>query len=99
MKVLYLKDKKRRHLFFLYEKNKLILKYIKNNNNLLFDLRKNAYFNLILCPLNSSFVRINNRCLLSNRSRGILTHFKVSRSFFKSLALNGYFPGVQKANW
>jgi len=99
MKVLYLKDKKRRQLFSLYEKKRLVLKYIKQNNNLKLDLRKNAYFNLILCPLNSSFVRIHNRCVLSNRARGVLNYFKVSRSFFKNLALNGYFPGVQKASW
>ena len=99
MKVLFLKDKKRRELFEVYEEKKLIYKYISLNNNLNFDVRKDAFFNLILCPLNSSLVRIRNRCLISNRARGILSLFKVSRSFFKSLALNGYFPGVKKASW
>lgn len=99
MKVLLLKDKKRRKLFEVYEEKKVIFKYLATNNNLNFNLRKEAYFNLILCPLNSSLVRIRNRCLISNRARGVFKFFKVSRSFFKSLALNGYFPGIKKASW
>lgn len=99
MKVLLLKDKKRRKLFEVYEGKKLIFKYLVANNNLNFNIRKDAYYNLILCPLNSSLVRIRNRCLISNRARGVLKLFKVSRSFFKSLALNGYFPGIKKASW
>lgn len=99
MKVLALKDKKRRKLFEVYEEKKLIFHYLAANQNLKFTIRKKAYYNLILCPLNSSLVRVRNRCLLSNRARGVLKLFKVSRSFFKSLALNGYFPGIKKASW
>lgn len=99
MKVLLLKDQNRRKLFKFYEEKKLLYKFIKQNINIDFDIRKKAYFNLILCPLNSSLIRVRNRCLISNRARGIFKQFKVSRFFFKNLALNGYFPGIKKASW
>ena len=44
-------------------------------------------------------VRRYNRCLLCGRPRGFLTRFQMCRICFRSLANEGYIPGVTKASW
>ncbi len=50
-------------------------------------------------PKNSSPQRLRNRCQLSGRARGFLRKFKMSRIWFRELALMGMIPGVVKASW
>jgi small subunit ribosomal protein S14 len=44
-------------------------------------------------------VRRYNRCPLCGRPRAFLTRFKMCRICFRSLANEGYIPGVTKASW
>jgi len=44
-------------------------------------------------------VRKYNRCPLCGRSRAFLTRFQMCRICFRSLANEGYIPGVTKASW
>jgi ribosomal protein S14 len=48
---------------------------------------------------NSSLTRINRRCVVTGRSRGVLRRYKISRLVFRRAALQGYIPGVFKASW
>jgi len=50
-------------------------------------------------PRNSSQTRLNNRCLISGRSRGFFRNFQLSRHFLREMALSGLLPGIQKASW
>lgn len=50
-------------------------------------------------PLNSSRVRLHNRCQLTGRPKGYMRLFGVCRNQFRQLALEGKIPGVTKASW
>jgi ribosomal protein S14 len=99
MKLVYIKDKNRRVKYNLIEKKKIILKYIINNLQLSNILRTDAYLEYLNLSLDSSITKIKNRCILTNRSKGIYKKFKISRIFFKKIALEGNLPGVKKASW
>ena len=50
-------------------------------------------------PKQSSKVQVSNRCVLTNRSRGVSTKFRLSRICIRNLAANGLLPGVAKSSW
>jgi small subunit ribosomal protein S14 len=68
----------------------------KNTSRKEFIKAQEKLFNL---PLNSSPVRITNRCKITGRSRSYLRRFGVSRITFRELAINGKIPGVTKSSW
>jgi small subunit ribosomal protein S14 len=43
--------------------------------------------------------RINRRCLLCGRPRGVYRKFGLCRIHFRELADQGLIPGVKKASW
>lgn len=99
MKTLYFKDKKRRILYKTVENKKRVLKKIFNDLKLPKKLRMRAYYQLKSLPRDCSITRINNRCLLTNRSRSIYKKFRLSRLAFRRMALNGDLIGVRKSTW
>ena len=98
MKVLLTKDKNRRNQYLLFEKKKIILKYIINNLNLPKTTRLAIYKRLIKLPTDASITKIRNRCALTNRPRGVYRKLKLSRIAFRELALSGSLVGVKKAS-
>lgn len=50
-------------------------------------------------PKNSSAVRLNRRCLVSGRPKGVNQDFGLSRQVFREMAHQGLLPGVKKASW
>lgn len=50
-------------------------------------------------PVNSSKVRMHNRCQLTGRPRGYIRLFGISRNVFRDMALEGKIPGVTKSSW
>jgi small subunit ribosomal protein S14 len=44
-------------------------------------------------------VKVQNRCVISGRSRGTLRKYKVSRINFKELASKGFLVGIKKSSW
>ncbi len=50
-------------------------------------------------PLNSSPVRLRNRCQMTGRPRGYYRKFGVSRLVLREMALNGEIPGLKKSSW
>ncbi len=99
MKHLILKDRRRRILFSLFERRRLVLRSILENSALSKPLRFSAQQALQLLPRDSSPTRRRNRCTLTGRSRGILRRFGLSRLRFRSRAYAGRLPGVRKAIW
>lgn len=61
--------------------------------------RFEAMVKLNKMPRNSSAVRYRNRCVLTGRSRGVLSDFQLSRIKFRELAHRGIIPGVTKSSW
>lgn len=57
------------------------------------------YEGLYRLPRNSSPTRLTNRCFETNRSRGYMRKFGLSRISFREHASKGEIPGVHKASW
>ena len=91
------KEKFYRKVIKKQEKSKLVLKYILNNVTIPFIIREKAYKELNLKFKNR--VKLNRRCIITGRSRGIISKFKISRIVFKNFASKGYLPGIKKLSW
>ena len=84
------KDQFRRNL---YKKNE-INKYVVNGSSFLINnLYKKKYFK------DMNICRINNRCLITYRSRSILRNFKMNRGILRTLISFSNIPGVHKSSW
>jgi len=101
--MLYLKEKdlKIRKKFFKLEKLNKINKYLlitalknKNFNNIIKVLLKIQKMNSKI-----SKVKLNGRCLLTNRSKGVNKNYFVSRIVLRNLMQFGIVPGFKKAVW
>lgn len=57
------------------------------------------HFKLQKLPINSSKVRLHNRCMISGRPRGTFQFFQLSRHFIREYAHRGLLPGIIKASW
>lgn len=96
---MFLKDKKRRLLFSFFEKRRKVLKALYENLNLPVEFRYYVYKQFLFIPRNSSITRIRNRCILTNRPRGIYNRFGLSRLMFRKYAWQGKLIGIKKASW
>lgn len=61
--------------------------------------REAAFVKLQKLPRNSSPTRFRNRCLLTGRSRAVLSKFGLCRNEFRRLAHMGQIVGVTKSSW
>jgi small subunit ribosomal protein S14 len=50
-------------------------------------------------PINSSSIRLRNRCWKTGRSRGFYRDFGLSRHVLREMAHECLLPGVFKASW
>ncbi len=90
-------DKKRRQLLCKKEQKIRLWKSLSVNEYLSSHVRSMGRFELSKIGMNSS--KINNYCIVTGRSRGVLRDFKVSRMIFKELANSGFIQGVKKGSW
>lgn len=98
MKYLYLKDRRRRILYSLFEKKAKLLISLVQNLELPIKERYFFYLQLMKLPRDSSKVRIRNRCALTNRPRGVYRIFGVSRLMLRKFIWQGKLVGVKKAS-
>lgn len=100
-----IKDLKLRKLFFKFEKKKKICKFLFINLLSRKILRgHNKEITLLLLKLQNTFkrsskIRLTNRCVLSNRGRGVNKLFGLSRIMMRDLIQFGIIPGYTKAVW
>lgn len=92
------KDKKNRLLVQKYEYLRLIYKAIIFNIKLPLNIREHL-FNILLKYKKASKVKLRNRCVITYRSRYIITKYKISRLVFKRIVLLGKIMGVYKKTW
>lgn len=78
------------------KRQQLVLKYAELRKEL---KEKGEYEALRKLPRDSSPTRLKNRCELTDRPRGYLRKFKMSRIAFRELAYKGQIPGVKKSSW
>jgi len=78
------------------KRQRMVAKYAAKRRN----LKENGdYEALQKLPRNASPVRLNNRCLITGRSRGYMRAFGISRIIFREMAREGKIPGIRKASW
>ncbi len=99
MKALLEKDKKRRTSFANKEVQRLILLYLIRNQKLSASQRLLLTLRLQQISRDSSLVRLKNRCILTNRSKGVYREFRLSRIRLREMLANGLIPGYKKAVW
>jgi ribosomal protein S14 len=96
MKAKRVTDSKLRLQFAKAETTRLVLKYlfVKYPKT----LRLQRYY---VKKYNStvSKTRIVRRCIINNRSRGVVRAFGISRILLKDYLVSGYIPGYVKAVW
>jgi|SaaInlStandDraft_5_1057022.scaffolds.fasta_scaffold18312_5 ribosomal protein S14 len=101
MKSLYIKDKHRRHLFKKFEIQYCYNQFLKifsefQNKHLLVTLKLKENN---LKRIGKFRIRINSRCLLTNRSKAVYRKFHISRIQLRMFALKGLLGGVRKGSW
>jgi small subunit ribosomal protein S14 len=105
MQYLKIKDFKNRKFVYLTEKKNLIKKIIFINFLNFFSNRFKKKRSIFLYLFFKKFKifnpknKINRRCIISNRKRGIIRPYNVSRIVFKELVYFGLLPGYKKAVW
>lgn len=86
-KSIVVRDKKRQAMILSYGAKRAELKQMGD------------YEGLAKLPRNSSPTRWTNRCVETNRSRGYMRQFGLSRITFREHASKGEIPGVTKSSW
>lgn len=98
MKSLKFKDYQNRKHFCFSEKKILINKFLLiQTTNFLFN-KKLKFFLLSRKKLLSK-TKLNNRCIVTNRSRGNFRPFGFSRFLLRKFFLFGVMPGYKKNIW
>nr|NP_150417.1 ribosomal protein S14 [Pylaiella littoralis]CAC50858.1 ribosomal protein S14 [Pylaiella littoralis] len=92
-------DYKRRQSFALNEAKRKAIQSIASNQNLDVSLRWWAQLEKSKLPRQSSLSRAHNHCVETNRSRSVISFYKISRLHFRRLASKGVLPGLRKACW
>ncbi|RPG00552.1 MAG: 30S ribosomal protein S14 [Rhodospirillaceae bacterium] len=93
------RNKKRDRMAKKYEAQRTRLKEIADNRDLPMEERFKARLKLAKLPRNSAKVRVQNRCEVTGRPRGVYRKFKMSRIALRELASNGQVPGMVKSSW
>jgi len=79
------------------EKRKILILDYKNTND--YDLKLEIHNKIQKLPLNSSKIRIRNRCWKTGRPRGFYRDFGLSRHVLREMAHQCLLPGVKKSSW
>ena len=91
----YLQDSNKRKLFKKIELTQRLYKLLSVSFNMnLFKLLISKFLYNSSCH----FIPIKNFCIVSGRSSGVYTKFKVSRIVLRELSTQGYFFGLKKAS-
>lgn len=88
-----LKEKKRREKFNNSELSQLFYKQLYKNSS--YNIKRKISIKFSEKDKNIYSSKIVNRCILTNRSRGLIDKkFKMARYSFRMMALSGNIPGL-----
>ena len=93
------RNRKRSRMAKKYEGQRQRLKEIADNRDLPMEERFQARLKLAKLPRNSAKVRVQYRCEVTGRPRGVYRKFKMSRIALRELASTGQVPGMVKSSW
>ena len=93
------RDQKRRELFEKYRERREALRAARRAARGNPQELARIQFEFAKLPNNSSPTRLNNRCVVTGRSRAYIRKFGLSRITFREMAHRGFLPGVTKSSW
>ncbi len=93
------RQKKRAKVVAKYARRRAELKAIVGDRNASDDDRWEAQLQLQKLPRNASPVRLQKRCGLTGRPRGVYRKFGIGRNKLRDAAMRGDIPGLVKASW
>jgi len=93
------RDMKRRELLKEHEIERTSLRMIKKSDILPASVKIQAAEDIAKLPLDSCVVRLRDRCTLTDRSRGNVKKYRVSRIEFRDHADKGLISGYTKSTW
>lgn len=94
-----LRDHQRRRIFAQHAEKRNLVNCIRKADLLPREIRKIADEEIQSIPRDSAITRLNRRCTLTGRPRGIFHQFRVSRIIFRAEADYNKVSGVQRAHW
>ena len=94
-----IRDQRREQLIKKYAERRAELRKKVKNPDLAPREKDEAVAALAKLPRNSCPTRLNRRCKISGRARGVHQKFEISRIAIRELALRGQLPGVRKSSW
>lgn len=101
MRLRLYKDKKIRKNYSVNELKIIAYKFLIYNSQL--KKNSNFFFNLINLNFfhnffkNNTKTKMHNYCIISGRSRGIVSFFRLSRLTFRELITLGLIPGIKRS--
>jgi small subunit ribosomal protein S14 len=93
------KDKNKRKLYLRSFKKRHDLKQVLKDKTIEPLERYKTQIEFIKLNQNSSKTRLRKRCVLTGRSKGIVSPFNISRIRLRELISNGMVPGVKRSSW
>nr|AGE93569.1 ribosomal protein S14 [Capsaspora owczarzaki] len=90
-----LKDQKRREQFKEVEMTRNLYNAIIHSSIVPSIVKVYAQEKLYNLPVDSAFVRIRNRCIMTSRPRGVIGQYNINRIKFRELVLQGKISGVK----
>lgn len=93
------KNKRRQRLVIKFAARRAKLKAVAKDQSLPPEERFNARLKLAELPRNGAAVRVQRRCEMTGRPRGVYRKFGLSRIAVRDLASHGLIPGMVKSSW
>ena len=93
------RDTNRREIFKEYEHERTSLAMIRKSDILPATVRMQAADDLAKLPADSNRTRIRNRCTLTDRARGNVVKYRISRIEFRDYADKGLISGYTRSSW
>lgn len=94
-----LRDVQRRRILQQHAEERNRITSIFRNDILPQELKEAARAQIQKVPRDSAITRVNRRCSITGRGRGIFHQFRVSRMVFRPEADYNRISGVQRAHW
>ena len=96
---LMLRDVQKRRAFAKHNEERIKINALWKNDILPKELREHAFREIQKHPRDSTVLRINRRCAVTGRARGVFHQFRVSRFIFRQEADYNKVSGVMRADW
>jgi len=93
------RERKRAKLVAQYAAKRAELKRIIKDADTSDEDREVAVEKLAKLPVNSSPVRVRNRCRVTGRPNGYYRRFGLGRTKLREAAMRGDIPGLTKSSW